>query len=187
MTFDFTDRVLIADWLNARGLNGAAAEIGCAFGGYARSILSRWRGVKYYMVDPFCNQPTEVYRERQDGINYEQYYRDCKLVEESDPRVQIIRKYSVEGAKDIPDASLDWVFIDGNHSYRAVLEDMDAWFPKVKIGGVFSGHDYGDDTNYPNWCEVKSAVDRWMKEHCQEFEFTADSWWCLKTYDHFCH
>lgn len=39
--------------------------------------------------------------------------------------------------------SLDFVFIDGEHRYEAVTADLKAWWPKVKLGGVFAGHDYG--------------------------------------------
>ncbi len=49
---------------------------------------------------------------------------------------------SVDVAKTIPDRSLDFVFIDANHSYEAVRDDLRAWVPKVKSGGIISGHDY---------------------------------------------
>ena len=40
------------------------------------------------------------------------------------------------------DGSLDFVFIDGQHTYEAVCEDIDAWLSKVKPGGVLAGHDH---------------------------------------------
>lgn len=65
-----------------------------------------------------------------------------------------IRKTSVDGAKEFEDASIDVVFIDACHSYECVKEDIAAWLPKVKTGGIISGHDYywGDNG-------VKRAVD----------------------------
>ena len=178
---DIEHRDNLGSWLNEHGLIGSGAEIGCAFGGYARTVLSKWNGQVYFMVDPFIEQPKDVYKERTTGIDFNQYYRDCQKLAEEDHRVRLIRKYSVEGAKDIEDGSLDWVFIDGNHSARAVLEDMDAWYPKVKSGGLFSGDDYGLDVNFPNFCEVKTAVDRWMAE--REIVFTIcrrPAWWAIK-------
>ncbi len=49
---------------------------------------------------------------------------------------------SREQAARVPDESLDFVFIDAGHSYAAVRADIDAWWPKVKRGGWFGGHDY---------------------------------------------
>jgi hypothetical protein len=133
------------------------------------------------MVDLWAKQESEIYRENTEGIDYNAKFADCAAIAAQFPIVQMIRDYSVKAAEQVPDGSLDWVFIDANHSYRSVLEDLDAWAPKVKSGGLISGHDYGDDTNWPHWCEVKSAVDRWMKEHNIAFHLTpCSSWWAIK-------
>ena len=39
--------------------------------------------------------------------------------------------------------SLDFVYIDADHSYSAVLQDINTWIPKIKDGGYIGGHDYG--------------------------------------------
>jgi hypothetical protein len=54
----------------------------------------------------------------------------------------LVRQFSVEAAKAIPDRSLDFVYIDANHRYEYVVADLAAWSPKVKVGGIVSGHDY---------------------------------------------
>lgn len=179
---DVENREEIGDWLNRHGLTGAAAEIGCAFGGYAREVLKTWKGQKYYMVDPWIDQPLDVYREKHDQVNFEGHYFDCCKLAAADARVQLIRKFSVEGAKDVPDDSLDMVFIDANHSYQAVLEDTEAWWPKLKSSGVMGFDDYGTDINWPNFCEVKKAVDRWCAE--RGLTFTVDrrpAAWVIKS------
>ena len=53
-----------------------------------------------------------------------------------------IRKTGVEASKDFEDESCDVVYIDMEHTYRAVKEDIEHWLPKVKTGGYISGHDY---------------------------------------------
>jgi predicted O-methyltransferase YrrM len=53
-----------------------------------------------------------------------------------------VRLTSVEAAATYEDSSLDFVFIDADHSYESVREDIIAWWPKVKAGGIISGHDY---------------------------------------------
>ena len=62
-----------------------------------------------------------------------------------------VRKPSVEAAKDYLDESLVGVFIDASHEYEDVLADIRAWWPKVKQGGYFGGHDI-------NWPGVARAV-----------------------------
>jgi hypothetical protein len=176
-----TRDVGLGDWLNKYGLTGDAAEIGCAWGGFARLVLKTWKGQKYIMVDPWIEQPKDIYKEKTDGVDFEQYWRDCRKLSEEDNRVVLIRKFSVAGAKDVPNDSLCFVHIDGNHSYESVIQDMDAWWPKLKSGGLFSGDDYGNDRTYPNFCEVKSAVDRWMAEHKLTFVVCRrPAWWCIK-------
>src|SRR5260370_4457258 len=49
---------------------------------------------------------------------------------------------SVDVAASVPDASLDLVYLDGNHEYDEISADVQAWVPKVKPGGLIAGHDY---------------------------------------------
>ena len=53
-----------------------------------------------------------------------------------------IRMTSVEASTLYPDVSLDWVFLDAGHEYGSVVEDITHWLPKVKQGGILSGHDW---------------------------------------------
>ena len=54
-----------------------------------------------------------------------------------------MRAFSVEAAKRFTDESLDFVYLDADHSYEAVRDDIAAWWPKLKPGGLFAGDDYG--------------------------------------------
>ena len=56
-------------------------------------------------------------------------------------RVEIIEKSSLEAVKTFQDNSLDLVFLDADHRYLKVIDDLNAWWPKVKPGGIFCGHD----------------------------------------------
>lgn len=64
------------------------------------------------------------------------------------------------------DCSLDMVFIDACHYYEEVRKDLENWYPKVKLGGIFAGHDYWP----PHWPGVKQAVDDVLREqvHVEE-------------------
>jgi hypothetical protein len=58
---------------------------------------------------------------------------------------------STEAARFMDDRSVDFLMLDGDHSYDAVMSDLDAWQPKMKKGGIISGDDY-------TWPGVESAV-----------------------------
>ena len=57
-------------------------------------------------------------------------------------RVTLIEGDTVASAAMVEDGSLDFVFIDADHSYEAVRRDIDAWRSKVRAGGWLGGHDY---------------------------------------------
>lgn len=58
------------------------------------------------------------------------------------PRALILKGDSVEAAKEVPDGSLDFVFLDAAHTTAAVTADLRAWAPKVRAGGLVTGHDW---------------------------------------------
>ncbi len=74
-------------------------------------------------------------------------------------KCKFIYDKSKEAVKEFKDESLDFVYIDANHNYEFVKEDIELWYPKVKIGGIIGGHDYG-----PHESGVAKAVDEWAKK-----------------------
>lgn len=58
--------------------------------------------------------------------------------------ISVIRLSSVQASRAFDDESLDAVFIDADHSYQAVKDDINCWLPKVKKSGILAGHDYID-------------------------------------------
>lgn len=73
------------------------------------------------------------------------------------------------------DGDLDLVFIDADHFYMSVKADLAAWWPKVKSGGIFAGHDYSDATG------VKQAVDEFARDNpTQPIEHFQSVWWTVK-------
>jgi hypothetical protein len=59
-------------------------------------------------------------------------------------RVRMIREPSLEATNNFTDTLVDFVFIDGDHSYEATLADCEAYYPFLKKGGFFCGHDYAN-------------------------------------------
>lgn len=85
-----------------------------------------------------------------EGRRYEIF---CKNTKKYENIIKPIKSYSWEAANNFSNNSVDFVFVDADHSYESVVKDIDAWLPKIKNQGIISGHDYF------NPCGVKKAVD----------------------------
>src|SRR5205823_2061452 len=67
--------------------------------------------------------------------------------------VHPVQMSSTQAAQTFPDNFFDFIFLDAAHDYASVQEDLRAWWPKLKAGGLFAGHDYS-----PVWPGVWRAV-----------------------------
>lgn len=144
------------------------AEVGVWRGYFSIEILNNCPIKCLYMIDPWANQPREVYDDSITEENQEENLRQARHHTRGHPnRCKIIRGFSVEVAAnntEIP--SLDWVFIDGNHGYDACKADHVAWSKRLKHGGVLMGHDYTTNSQSKLWnFGVVKAVD----DFCREF------------------
>lgn len=74
--------------------------------------------------------------------DHERSHRVFELANTYVDRSHLMVMTTREASALIDDASMDFVFIDADHSYEAVLSDIDHWMPKVKAGGWLGGHDY---------------------------------------------
>ena len=86
------------------------------------------------------------------------------------PNITKVKMTSIEASKQYADGSLDFVYIDADHAYASVVEDINAWKPKVKPGGYIAGH----DSYMP---EVLKAVMDCLGEPLQYF---TDTSWIVK-------
>ena len=97
------------------------------------------------MVDCWEEQDNSIYI---DGSNHNNDIQNKFMnmaidnVKSYNDRYEIIKKYSVDASKNFEDSSLDFIYIDARHDYDGVFEDLEYWYPKVKSGGLISGHDY---------------------------------------------
>lgn len=113
-------------------------EVGVKEGENISYILRHCPDLFMYAVDPWVVQPgeTETYEDwnMQAVINrYEAAINPFR------DRVKTLRMFSVEAAKEFPDKSVDFVFIDAQHNYKNLMQDIEAWKPKCKF---LAGHDY---------------------------------------------
>lgn len=63
------------------------------------------------------------------------------------PNCHVLKKFSAEAILQFEDQSIDFVYIDGNHTFDYVITDIIKWSKKVKSGGIVSGHDYKKSTD----------------------------------------
>lgn len=93
-------------------------------------------------------------------------------------RVDFLRMDSVAAADRFEDESLDFVFIDGDHSYEGCRRDIEAWWQKVSTRGWIGGHDYGlrDGRGWG----VKRAVDTTVALRHTRVERDADATWFVR-------
>lgn len=140
--------------------NGVFVEIGTHEGMFAELILNNSVGSNLYCIDPYIK-----YNEYEDAINnitgdnlYNKVYHNLKT--KYGKRVEIIRDFSNKAVNSIPD-NIDFLYIDGNHQYKYVIDDLNNYYSKVKNGGIIVGDDAVDfDENlrnkqgdvYIEWC-----------------------------------
>jgi hypothetical protein len=146
--------------------HGVCAEIGSWKGRFAAAILRAAAPTELHLVDPWRFDPSVPDRWYGGSLAKSQADMDaiCERVRKrfrASPAVRLCRAPSLEGAARFADHYFDWVYIDGDHSYEAVLADLNAWYPKVKPGGQLACDDYRwrDDQGR---LAVKLAIDDFL-------------------------
>jgi hypothetical protein len=151
--------------LTELGYTGWGVEVGVWRGDFSARILTGWNG-SMYGVDSWCVHP-QGYRDlrNQDQQAQEEHYQQTlKTMFPFGNRYQVMRMSSVVAAEKTWDGSLDWIYLDANHHYDFVKADLEAWYPKIHVGGLLSGHDYlnGDACNTD--FGVKQAVEEFVEK-----------------------
>lgn len=122
-------------------------EIGVNIGRNAHNILLNFPIKKSYLTDPYelYDDFTLTQSDWADKMDAKKTYDIAvKRLKGFDKKVVFVKKKSEDATSDIP-SSLDFVYIDGVHSYEYVKKDIELYYPKVKKGGIISGDDFGAD------------------------------------------
>lgn len=121
-------------------------EIGTRRGESLRYVAFNFPVKRYIAIDPFKNYEEYSGDEFNDVLwgSEDQIYRQTLALGQEllGHRFSLIRAFSAEAAVQIDDGSVDFVFIDGNHRFDFVMEDLRSYWPKVSQGGYLCGHDY---------------------------------------------
>lgn len=174
----WTSAVGLLPAIRSLGNDVVGCELGVSYGFNLVYTLDNAPNIKkVYAIDPYM--PYEdgpgnfVTQEIIDKV------KSCFLenIEPHNEKVSFINKTSDEAHELIEDNTLDYIFIDGDHSYEAVVKDIANYYSKVKSGGVFSGHDFG-------WEGVQKAVGEFLDQ--QQIDYTKlkfcsnDVWYIFK-------
>lgn len=136
---------------------GAAVvvEIGVYVGRLSRRLLEAHPGIFLHMVDPWAPTGKQAYAASGDFMANQDARQQMAVMAQAvaevyphQGRYTIQRMTSEQASKLYADESVDLVFIDGDHSYEGCSTDIRLWWPKVKPGGILSGHDYRTDKDY---------------------------------------
>lgn len=117
------------------------AEIGTEQGAYAETLLKGNPKLQLFCVDAWTAY--RGYRDHTRQEKLDRFYQITKdRLEPYKQRTVIIKSFSMDALKDFKNESLDFVYIDGNHDFINVTQDIFYWSKKVRKGGIISGHDY---------------------------------------------
>ncbi len=163
----------VAEWLPERA---TIVEIGVWQGRsavyMAEKLKQLGKSADFYLVDSFDGGSILAEQTR----NLSQPLRDIVVdhltkAGVADKVTGILEMQSVTAALHFGDQSIDFAFIDADHDYQNVCADIQAWWPKIKLGGVLAGHDYES-----GWVGVAKAVDEIVTKHRLDFCHGQDAW-----------
>jgi len=166
-------------------------EIGVDEGKNAEEMLKHLNLKKLYLIDSYKGYMGK------DGIFYPDDYTDVpsefndpearkkypvtpkkeakriahERLKEFKDKIVWIEKFSDEAVNDIPN-KLDFVYIDGNHNYEYVKDDIKNYWPKLRKGGILCGHDYQD----PRHPGVTKAVHEFINNDFTKLKIQLIDW-----------
>jgi len=184
--------------------NPKGVEIGVFKGEFSKKILQT-TSLTLYMVDVWRELSDDEYLDSSNHrIHTTAYQESMENVVDFEDRGIMLRANSQVASEMFQDESLDFVYIDANHAYDYVVEDIKLWYPKLRRGGILSGHDYinmdwyndpnflpnkkdkhiwSNETFYHGVFGVNPAVDEFCNKHSYKLNKTDEwfgTWWIVK-------
>ena len=150
------------------------AEVGVADARHAHAMLREMNIDRLYLVDSYPNYMDGPCSRK--GELQEAYYNAMfNNMQAYLSKVTMITRSSVFAASLFKDDFFDFIYIDGDHSYRQCKKDIEVWYPKVVKGGILAGHDIGH-IDFPG---VSKAVDEFASKNSKEIILVGDSEWLI--------
>jgi len=146
--FDYPDlyRSIALEYDNNSVIVEVGSWLGRSISFLAVEFINLNKFPKIHSVDIWDDSGKHIkpYTDVEDG-DYIFYRAYLKNIEPVNNIVNPIRLPSIKASELFEDNSIDFCFIDANHEYEFVLDDIRAWYPKVKQGGIIAGHDYAGE------------------------------------------
>jgi hypothetical protein len=155
------DRTILAELLGKLQFN-VGVEVGTNHGRFATTLCHANPNLHLSCVDPWMayydGGQARMTQEHQDNVYADAMKRLTGL------NVTIIRKTSMDAVGMFEDGSLDFVYIDANHTFDHIIMDIIHWVPKVRVEGIVAVHDYHNQVG----ADVRYAVDAYT--HCHHID-----------------
>lgn len=142
-----------------------AAEVGVFKAKTSKMLLAKYAELRLMMVDAYSSEAYTLGSDPMTAQTAGDWTHAKKLaIRNTAPfaaRRDMVQLHSMDAALMVDDGSLDFVFIDADHSYDGVRGDSEIWWDKVRPGGMMIWHDYGNDSDHTTG--VREAVDEFAK------------------------
>ena len=148
-------------------------EIGSYQGESAEILLSSGAFKKLSCIDPWVMDYDPSDTTGDAGIFLAEEAFDKRF--KDNPVVTKLKMMSNDAVGLFEDNSIDFIYIDGNHQYAFVKQDLENFVPKIKVGGIIAGHDYGGPTT-PG---VTKAIEEFFGGKPEKV-YPDFSWACIK-------
>lgn len=153
----------------------SVVELGVWKGATMKHLVKTFPTIEYTGVDLYEPQPDgkcETYIPGENGHKWDHDANYKSVIDFLEKgrynKARLLKMRTTEAANEFEDSSVDLVFIDADHSYEGVRDDIRAWLPKVRKGGIICGHDFSEQ--FPG---VIQAV----QEHFFSFRLHDDTVW----------
>jgi len=151
---------ILCDLIERFSPNGIGVELGINRGLTSEKILTTTSTKILYMIDPWiwCYDKNQGLYSTKHNPDDDYEYVLNHFSQKFPKKHILIRKKSEEAVNDIQE-KLDFIFIDGNHTYNYVMKDLELWMPKIKSEGLVVGHD---------WWKKFPDVERAVTDFCEK-------------------
>ena len=150
--------------------NLTVVEIGVRYAGHAEYMLDSLDIEHLYLIDPY--DAYDDYQEEWDDERMSSAEELAKSRLDSYDQVSFVKEYSSDAVDLIPE-QVDLVYIDGNHAYEYVQEDIANYHDRISPGGILAGHDYTW-----SWQGVIRAVEEFNQETNSQLQLDLHGdWW----------
>jgi Methyltransferase domain len=138
------DRLELWETLLRRVEARRIAEIGVYRGAFAAHVLSRCPAVEmYYMIDPWRHLDDWNKPGNRDDSAFQRFFDQAmRRTREYEHKRVVLRGRTVDVIDEIPDGTLDFAYVDGDHTLRGITIDLLRAYPKVRDGGWLGGDDF---------------------------------------------